>query len=51
MLTLVQLTDGCYKLIVNIQTDSFTIHHEYTFKEVESNAEPRENGEVIKIDF
>ena len=51
MLELVQLTDGCYKVTIDYSCDGFAMHREYTFRATESNAEPCENGEVIRLRF
>lgn len=51
MLQLVQLTDGCYKVTIDYSQDGFAMHREYTFKVATSDAEPCENGEVIRLRF
>lgn len=51
MLQLVQLTDGCYKVTVDYSRDGFAMHREYIFKVATSDAEPCENGEVIRLRF
>lgn len=50
MFTLVQLSDGCYKLTVDVlYAGSVIMHREYTFKEVTSDAEPMPNGEFMTL--
>lgn len=51
MLELVQLTDGCYKVTIDYSCDGFAMHREYTFKTATSDAEPCDNGEVIRLRF
>ena len=45
MLTLVQLADGCYKLVIEFSTDGFRLHREFIFAETEFNAEPLDGGD------
>ena len=51
MLQIVQLTDGCYKVTIDYSCDGFAMHREYIFKAATSDAEPCENGEVIRLRF
>ena len=51
MLQLVQLTDGCYKVTIDYSRGGFAMHREYTFKAATSDAEPCDNGEVIRLRF
>ena len=51
MLQIVQLQDGCYKVSIDYSADDFAIHKEYTFKPCESNADPMDNGEKIRLEF
>lgn len=49
MLTIVQLMDSCYKVVIEYSTDGFTMRREYTFAPAESNAEPDPSGEHITL--
>lgn len=49
MLTLVQLADGCYKLVIEYSGEGYSFHREYTFTPAESDAEPAEGGEKIVL--
>lgn len=51
MLTIVQLADGCYKVTVEFKTDNVHIVRNWIFAETESNAEPVNGGEVIRLEF
>lgn len=52
MLQIVQLQDGCYKVILDYSVEGvFTVHREWTFAEAESDAEPLENGENIRVEL
>ena len=50
MLTLVQLEDGCYKLVIDVSGKAFSLHREYTFMETESDAVPKANGDKIRLE-
>lgn len=49
MLTIVQLTDGCYRVTVDYSVDGFTMHREYVFTLATSSAEPDPSGECIRL--
>jgi len=49
MLQIVQLQDGCYRVTVDYSVDGITIHREWTFAVAESDAEPLEGGELIRL--
>ena len=51
MLQIMQLEDGCYKVIVDYSMDGFSIHKEWIFAVAESDAEPLEGGELIILEF
>lgn len=51
MLQMIQLQDGCYRVIVDYTMDGITIHKEWTFAITESDAEPLEGGELIRLAF
>lgn len=51
MLTLVQLSDGCYKVIIDYSADVFSVHKEYIFEKAESSADPDPSGECIRLAF
>ena len=52
MLTLVQLQDGCYKVIVDYSVDGlFAVHREYTFAVAESDSPVASSGEKIMLKF
>lgn len=49
MVTLVQLTDGCYKLTIDVILEGLKIHREYTFAKTETQAEPLKDGEYFRL--
>lgn len=49
MLMLVQLADGCYKLVIEVSGEGYSFHREYTFTPAESDAEPMVDGEKIVL--
>ena len=49
MLQIVQLQDGCYKVVIDYSVDGFAMHTEYIFQLAESDAEPMR--EIITIKF
>ena len=49
MLQMVQLQDGCYRVTLDYSVDGIAIHKEWTFAVIESDAEPLENGELIRL--
>ncbi len=51
MLQIMQLEDGCFKVIVDYATHGFRIHREWIFAVTESDAEPSEDGELIILHF
>ena len=51
MLQIVQLQDGCYKVVVDYSAEGFVLHKEWIFRPTESDAEPLEGGECITLEF
>lgn len=51
MLEIVQLQDGCYRVTVDYSGDGYSVHREWIFAVTDSDAEPLENGENIRIAF
>jgi len=51
MLQIVQLQDGCYRVIVDYECDGFAIHKEWIFAVAESDADPMMDGERITLEF
>lgn len=51
MLQIVQLQDGCYRVVLDFISDGLTIHREWTFRVTESDAEPLEGGDQITLEF
>ena len=49
LLQIVQLQDGCYRVILEYTGEGFVLHREWTFQIAASDAEPLENGENIEI--
>lgn len=46
MLTIVRLTDGCYRIVVDIETSTFHVHREWTFAELTTST-----ADVEKVEF
>ena len=51
MLTIVQLSDGCYRVTVDYQAENVHILKVWTFAVAESDAEPAAEGETIRLEF
>lgn len=51
MLQIVQLQDGCYKVIIDYSVDGFTVHREWIFAVTKSDAQPLEGGDCIILEF
>ena len=51
MLQIVQLQDGCYKVVIDYSVDGITIHKEYTFALCESDSPVDETGDKILLEL
>ena len=51
MLQIVQLQDGCYRVILDYTTDGFHIRREWVFRVTESDAAPAPDGEQLTLRF